>query len=78
MFRCRRHILYCFVLGQPFRFARFLCPRNLHDQYFIVGDLSCCANAQCIAIDIRLEGIGNRARAPYISIERSGDTPGSC
>ena len=29
-------------------------------------------------IDIRLEGIGNRARAPYISIERSGDTPGSC
>ena len=26
-------------------------------------------------IDIRLEGIGNRARAPYISIER---TPGSC
>ena len=29
-------------------------------------------------IDIILEGIGNRARAPYISIERSGDTPGSC
>ena len=32
----------------------------------------------CLCIDIRLEGIGNRARAPYISIERSGDTPGSC
>ena len=31
-----------------------------------------------LTIDIRLEGIGNRARAPYISIERSGDTPGSC
>ena len=33
---------------------------------------------QALSIDIRLEGIGNRARAPYISIERSGDTPGSC
>ena len=29
-------------------------------------------------IDIRLEGIGNRALAPYISIEHSGDTPGNC
>ena len=25
----------------------------------------------CYGIDIRLEGIGNRARAPYISMERS-------
>ena len=54
---------------------------TLHTAPFLYGEIHFGAlHLLCvsIAIDIRLEGIGNRARAPYISIERSGDTPGSC
>ena len=69
--------------------ALFICNQMLRTYLSAISQIIqralLCSNGKTIGgrpqtIDIRLEGIGNRARAPYmyISIERTRDTPGSC